>query len=433
MNKKILISIILIILVIGLVPIKSNAVIPIDTAYVYANRKTETLLKCEGLDIYAHLAMYQKDGKEYPAYCLDRNLYGVEIGFSQNLTVNSLINNVQIWRVIINGYPYKTIKELGCDTEEEAYLATKQAIYSTILGRDVETAYTPIGESGERVLNAIKQIVNSAKNSNEVKVSSELTINQINSLWKVDEKDNKYISQEFSVSAKAKVNSYKVELEGINLEGIRLTDENNNEKEEFNSNEKFKILIPVTNVLEDGNFSINVYGKVKTKPVFYGESNDPSLQNFALTGFTYEDGTGTKKVYYSKNDTKIIIIKKDESGENFLQGVEFNLLDENKNTIYAGLITDENGRIEINNLLPGKYFIQETRTTEEYELYDKLVEVDLSLNETSTVNIINNKKEVEVNIEKPISEITVEQEKSETINKVEQVEEISVKLPKTGM
>ena len=421
--KRIIAIVLFMILIIGNIPVKSNAVTPIDTAYVYATRKTDTLLKCEGIDIYAHLAMYQQDGKEYPAYCLNRNLYGVEIGFSQDLTINKLINDVSIWRVIINGYPYKSIAELGCQTEEEAYLATKQAVYSTILGRDVNTAYTPIGESGERVLNAIKQIMNNAQNSNQVKVSSELTINQTNSLWQIDEKDSNYVSQIFTISANAPINKYSVEISENKIEGLKLTDINNVEKKEFNSNEKFKILIPLTNILEDGSFNINVFGEVATKPVLYGESNDPSLQNFALAGFTYEDGEGSRKVYYSKNDTKIVIIKKDETGEKFLKDVEFNLLNASKEVIYTGLVTDENGRIEVNNLLPGKYYIQETKTNKGYELYDKLIEVDLDLNETSTVNVINNIENPKIEVQKPVSEKTVQETKSE----------IQVRLPKTGM
>ena len=420
--KKNLIIIMLVIIIIGTMQGKTSAVVPIDTAYVYATRKTDTLLKCEGIDIYAHLAVYKKDGIEYPAYCLNRNLYGVEIGFSQNLSVRNLISDVSIWRVIINGYPYKSISELGCQTEEEAYLATKQAIYSTILGRDVENAYTPIGESGKRVLNAIIQIVNNAKNSNEVKASSELTINQVDSLWKVDEINNRYISQEFYITANAPIDTYNIELTEVDIEGIKITDINNNEKTEFSSNEKFKILLPITNIERNGNFSINAYGKVKTKPVFYGESDDPTLQNFALTGYTMEDGTGSQKIYYTKNDTKIIIIKKDETGKKFLEGVEFNLLDSNKNIIYTGLITDENGKIKINNLIPGKYYVEETRTKNGYELYDKLIEVNLELNETSTVNVINNVEQPKIEVEKPASESTVSQTYSE----------IAVKLPKTG-
>ena len=193
MSKKILITIILSILIIGIMPLKSNAVVPIDSAYIYATKKTERILMWNGLQIRTHMAVYNKDGVEYPAYCLNRDLPGVEIGFSQTVDVNSFVSDVMVWRAIINGYPYKTIEELGCQTEEEAYLATKQAVYSMLTNRDIGE-YSAIGESGERCLNALKQIAAAARNSNEVKLSSELKINQINSLWQIDNIDNKYVS-----------------------------------------------------------------------------------------------------------------------------------------------------------------------------------------------------------------------------------------------
>ena len=154
MKKKISIIFTLIVILISLIPMKANAVTPIDSAYIYANKKTDALLMWNGLRIHTHMAVYKKDGVEYPAYCMNRELPGVEIGFSQTLDVNNVINNVKVWRAIINGYPYKSISELGCATEEEAYLATKQAVYSMLTNRDVNE-YSAIGESGERCLNAL--------------------------------------------------------------------------------------------------------------------------------------------------------------------------------------------------------------------------------------------------------------------------------------
>ncbi|MDO5555376.1 MAG: SpaA isopeptide-forming pilin-related protein [Clostridia bacterium] len=422
MNKKIVVIIILIIIGMSIIPIKSNAVVPIDSAYIYANKKTDGLLMWNGLKIHAHLAVYQKDSREYPAYCLNRDLPGVEIGVSQTVTINELVNNVMVWRAIINGYPYKTISELGCYSEEEAYLATKQAVYCMLTNRDVNE-YTAIGEAGERTLNALKQIVSNARNSNEVKVSSEISITQRNSLWTIDKNDNKYISQYFTINANSNIDTYKIQLENINVEGIKITDENNNEKTEFNFNEEFKILIPITNITQDGNFTINVSGKVATKPVLYGKSQSSSLQDYAITGYTYEDGTGSKKIYYTKNETKIIIIKKAGKTETKLEGVEFELLDINKNVLYTGLKTNKDGQTEINNLLPGIYYIKETRTLEGYQLYDKLIKVDLDLNEAITVNVLNSEDKPNIEVETKASEITVEEKEEKTI----------VKLPKTGM
>ncbi len=431
MKKKIFVTISLIIVLINCIVITSNAAMPIDTAYIYANKKTDGLLMWNGLGIHTHMSVYEKDGKEYPAYCLNRELPGVEVGFSQTVDVNKLINNVMVWRAIVNGYPYKSISELGCVSEEEAYLATKQAVYCMLTNRDVNE-YSAIGESGERTLNALKQIVSNARNSNITKVSSDLKINQKESLWKIDTLDNKYVSQQFTVTANAGFSEYTVDLEETKVEGIRITDINNNDKKDFKSNEEFKILMPITNIIEDGNFVVKVSGEVATKPVLFGATRDINLQNYALTGYTYENGTGSQKIYYTKNNTEIVIIKKDEKDEKRLEGVKFELLDNNQNVLFTDLVTDKNGEVKIENLLPGTYYIKEIKTLEGYQIYDKLIKVEIDLNELTKVNVINSEKMPEIKIENRESEITVESKKEE-ISVLESNKTQSIKLPKTGM
>lgn len=427
MRKKLISIISIIVILIGLIPISSKAVVPIDTAYIYANKKTEGLLIWKGLKIHTHLAVYKKDGKEYPAYCMNRELPGVEIGKSQTVDVKQLVNNVMVWRAIINGYPYKSISKLGCNTEEEAYLATKQAVYCMLTNRDVNE-YSAIGEAGERTLNALKTILNNARNSNQTKVSSELTVNEQEKLWKIDNLDSSYISKTFSVTANASMSKYTVNVKNLNIEGYKLVDQNNKEKTEFTNPEKFKILIPIQEVKQDGSFSIEVSAQVATKPVFYGESRDSGLQSYALTGYTYEDGTGSKKVYYTKNETKIIITKIDDKTGKKLEGVEFELLDKDQNKIYTEITTNKDGIATIDNLLPGIYYIRETKTLEGYQLYSKLIKVELELNEETTVNVINSEKEPEIYKEEKKTELAVKEEKSSI-----KVKETAPKLPKTGM
>lgn len=427
MRKKLISIISIIVILIGLIPISSKAAVPIDTAYIYANKKTNGLLMWKGLRIHTHLAVYKKDGKEYPAYCMDRELPGVEIGRTQTVDVKQLVNNVMVWRAIINGYPYKSISELGCNTEEEAYLATKQAVYCMLTNRDVNE-YSAIGEAGERTLNALKTIVNNARNSNQTKVSSELTVNEQEKLWKIDNLDGKYISKTFSVTANTSMSKYTVNVKNLKIEGYKLVDQNNKEKTEFTNSEKFKILIPIQEVKQDGNFSIEVSAQVATKPVFYGESRDSGLQSYALTGYTYEDGTGSKKVYYTKNETKIIITKTDDKTGKKLEGVEFELLDKDQNKIYTEITTNKDGMAIIDNLLPGIYYVKETRTLEGYQLYSKLIKVELELNEETTVNVINSEEEPEIYKEEKKTELAVKEEQSGI-----KVKETVQKLPKTGM
>ena len=189
-----------------------------------------------------------------------------------------------MWRYLINGYPYKTIEELGCETKEEAFTATKQAIYCYIHGNNIND-YEPIGEAGVRTLNAMKQIITNAQNSSETIISNTIKINKNDDNWKQDDIDKNYLSKTFSVSADATIASYHITLSKDNeqdLGGIKLTNLKNQETINFEANEKFKILIPIKNLTEKGEFNISVETKIGTKPVLYGKAPNSSNQDYAL-------------------------------------------------------------------------------------------------------------------------------------------------------
>ena len=371
----------------------------INSAYIYSIGDCGSLLTYKGVPVKVSYVEYTENGVHYPAYCMDKTKPGAETE-PYTVSVEEAVNDVGLWRRIINGYPYKTIQELGVASKEEAFTATKQAIYCYIHKNNIND-YGPIGEAGTRTLNAMKKIIQDAENSTETKISNTITINKDTSKWKQDEIEKDYVSKTYSVTALASIQNYKITLtkeNAENLGGIKLTDLNNNEKQEFSPNEKFKILIPIKNLTEEGTINIEVEAKVNTKPVLYGKAPNSSYQDYALTAATYEDGSGNTKDEYNKNETKIIILKKDEEDGKTLQGVEFQLLNENKEPIYVDLKTNEEGKIVINNLVPGTYYIKETKTIDGYEIYDELIEVKVQMNQELTVTI-NNKKQEKPKIE----------------------------------
>ena len=390
----------------------------IDATDVYAVGDCGSLLNYKGVIVKTTYIEYKNDGKVYPAYCLDKTKPGAEEG-SYTVSVEKAVQDVMLWKIVTNGYPYKTIEELGVANEKEAFTATKHAIYSYIHGNQLSD-YGAIGEAGQRTLNAMYKIINDANNSSEVQISNKVDIQKLQETWKQDSVDSQYVSKTYKVIAKTNIDKYTVHVtdeKGQEIEGIKITDEKNQEKEEFNANEIFKILIPIRDMTEDRTIKINIETKVETKPILYGKAPNSNLQDYALTASTYEDGTGETQDNYSKNKTKLIIIKQDKETEEKLQGVQFQLLDKNKNVIYTNLETDENGRIEIENLIPGKYYIKETRTISGYEIYEELIEVDINLNEEMTVTVNNH-----------------EEEKPE-VEKTEDTQEVTSKriLPVTGM
>lgn len=371
----------------------------INSAYIYSIGDCGSLLTYKGAPVKVSYVEYTENGVHYPAYCMDKTKPGAETE-PYTVSIDEAINDVGLWRRIINGYPYKTIQELGVASKEEAFTATKQAIYCYIHKNNIND-YGPIGEAGTRTLNAMKKIIQDAENSTETKISNTITINKDTSKWEQDEIEKDYVSKTYSVTALASIQNYKITLtkeNAENLGGIKLTDLNNNEKQEFSPNEKFKILIPIKNLTEEGTINIEVEAKVNTKPVLYGKAPNSSYQDYALTAATYEDGSGNTKDEYNKNETKIIILKKDEEDGKTLQGVEFQLLNENKEPIYVDLKTNEEGKIVINNLVPGTYYIKETKTIDGYEIYDELIEVKVQMNQELTVTI-NNKKQEKPKIE----------------------------------
>ena len=371
----------------------------INTANIYAVRDCGNLLTYRGTPVKVTYVEYINEGNHYPAYCMDKTKVGVETN-SYNVSIEGAVNDVGLWRRIINGYPYKSIQELGVANAQEAFTATKQAIYCYIHGNN-PSDYGAIGEAGRRTLNAMHTIINNAQNSKESKISSTIKINKNSDSWKQDENEKNYVSKVYSVSAGANIQNYKIILSRKNnqdIGGIKLTDIDNKTKTEFSPNEKFKILVPIKEMKEKGNFELKVEAKISTKPVLYGIAPNSSYQDYALTGATYEDGTGNVQDEYFKNETKIIIQKQDEDTNEKLEGVEFELLDENKNVVYNGLKTDKDGKINIENIIPGRYYIRETNTKDGYLRFEDLIKIDINLNEQMTVTV-NNKKEEKPKIE----------------------------------
>ena len=378
------------------------------------------LLKYKGVVVKTSYIEYINENNRYPAYCLDKTKPGIET-IRYDISVQGAIQDIGLWKRIINGYPYKSMQELGVANKEEAFTATKQAVYCYIHGNN-PSDYEAIGEAGQRTLNAMNKIISDAQNSNESKISSTIKINESSDEWMQDKIDKNYVFKTYSISANAQIQNYKIKVTRENekdLGGIKLTDENNIEKQEFLPNEKFKILIPIKNMTENGKFKLEVESKVNTKPVLYGIATNSEYQDYAITAATYEDGNGYMNDEYNKNETKIIILKQDEETKEKLKGVEFELLDENKQIVYGELKTDEEGKVQIENLIPGRYFLREVNSIDGYQKNEDLIKIDIALNEQISVTVNNRKNE------KP--EVKVIKDKVSISNKKIK------KLPVTGM
>ena len=217
---------------------------------IYTKGYFDRIIKKDQIIVKTAHAVYQENGKEYPVYCLNRELHGVGDYIAKYDVENQeKIKDLGLWRVIINGYPYKTPEQLGTANEQEAYTATKQAIYCHIYNTRLEQ-YTAINEAGIRTINAMNTILENAKNSTEDFNNTNINISQSNK-WDIDKIENKYISKEYKISSNINISKFMLSLENQPKE-TKITNLDNQEKTEFNSNESFKILIPISSLEESG-------------------------------------------------------------------------------------------------------------------------------------------------------------------------------------
>ena len=424
--RRIIASTLLLIVLISTFYINYAYAFEIKDREVYSKGECERLLTYKGTKVITSYVVYNDNGVEYPAYCLDVTKPGAETG-NYILHGGSKVTDVNVWRAVTNGYPYKSVSELGAANEGEAYTATKHAIYSILYNRDI-SEYGPIdSDAGRRTYEIYKNIVNAARGSNESMVTDIVTSLSTNDiLWNIDDKDNKYVSKVFKLNSNVSHGKYDIHCDRVTVEGLRITNLNNEDMNVFNIGESFKILIPINMMKENGKFEIIARTEIETKPVVYGTTTVPGKQDYALTGHKYEEQYTGLVQEYNQNLTKLRVIKKEYNTEKRLSGVKFNLLNENKEIILKDVVTDGNGEIVLINMFPGKYYLEEVETLEGYVLYTDLIEIGLDYNEEFEVVVNNRIKEV-TEVVKDYESVEVIPSKEETIITENTKEEVIVK------
>ena len=365
----------------------------IEKANLYSKGNCKSLLINipTGGTIVVAKVFYKNDGKEYPAFCLNKELDGVGKVEGYSVTIDKVVDNELVRKVIINGYPYKSLETLGVKDIDEAFTATKMAVYCILYDYDIDKKFKPIGEAGKRTLNAIRKIVDTAKSSNETYKEPNITIEEVDKKWNADKIDKKYISKSFKIESDININKVNLKLDGTNITGIKITDLSNKENVIFKNNVRFKVLIPIDKLESEGEFNILVDANLDTKPVLYGKAPNSTLQDYALAGVSYEITTKNSKIDYPKNPTIVTIEKISYETNEKLDGAIFNIYDEDKNLIYENMEVDENGLFTIDSIIPGKYYIDEIKSPEGYLKNDNLIEFEINYGEEKLISITNNK------------------------------------------
>ncbi len=247
--------------------------------------KCNVFLKYKETDV--NVSCIKSEEKDYIAYGLDKNYPGVEHRGPYQVKVEKEGLDEKLLKILKNGYPYKRPEELGCSNEYQAYVATQQAIYCYKNNNNIEQ-YKPVGTEGEIVLQTLKNILSGNLQEEQAKT---ISIVQENEFWEQDEISEDFLSKKYKIKTTGVIEKYKISLQKIEKdlpEGIKLVDKDNQEKEEFNKDEEFKILIPINKPEQAGNFKIHIEAETKIKEILYGKTQKSGCQDYALIGNNYE-------------------------------------------------------------------------------------------------------------------------------------------------
>ena len=341
---------------------------------------------------------YYNGSTFYPAYCMNKSNDGAESG-AYTVSINSLIDNDAVWRVVKNGYPYKTAAEMGLTNDYDAYAVTKFAIYC-VLGESNLDYYMAETDDATAVqmLSVLQNLVNIGLNGTETRSDGTMTVTPIGDL----EIDRGCYYQEYQVTSSVNMSSFTVDIcdfpESSYVGGL-----DNEPQTTFSIGETFKVFIPRESFNEDISGTITITGTCETYPVFYGEAPSSDLQNYVITYSSYGSESLTTNLQITTNTGALQILKLDEDTSEPIEEIEFTLTNED-GTYSLTQTTDENGEITFDNLYQGTYILAETGSSDTYVLSDENWYIDIVYNETTNLTIENSAKKGRIKIIKIDSE-----------------------------
>ena len=320
------------------------------------------------------------------SYCID---YGYKAPASgASLTYLKTVRSNKLVAVMANGYPNKSVAQLGAVNIDAAYLGTQMAVWQTVNG----TSYTK-GNAFD--LNKIQpaagyeNVVNNAKQV-AAKILASGTYNPTISIsgGKVDY--DSYVEMNKIGPFKVNVEGYKYTTFKTSLvnapEGSYVVDKDNHIRNEYNAGEEVYVLVSKTAAPKNVTLKVTAVANEKVA-VLYGAGS--SMQNFVFLDFEQKTIEASKQFTWEKREGNIEIVKVDQNGAS-VEGAEFKVVDESGKEV-AKQKTNKEGKITIKGLPVGKYTVTEISAPEGYILKAETKTVTVKTGETARIKAVNEK------------------------------------------
>ncbi|MGG0168470.1 SpaA isopeptide-forming pilin-related protein, partial [Bacillus tropicus] len=285
-----------------------------------------------------------------------------------------------------NGYPQKNLSELGVATIEEAHYATQLAVWIAAN----ELTEEDLVAKNERVHNLMKRLVEASKKE---------TGSQ-NVFFKVNPVDSQTATQKgdyletgfYAVQTNAVSGSYTILPENA-PKGLRIVNENGEEKSTLSINERFKILIPKNT--SSGNFKMKVKSTLTNLQAIAFKGSE-KVQNTTVLLQRNSEKISTDLVVNWESVGSLKIMKLGEKKE-VLKGAVFEVSNEN---FKQNVTTNDKGIAELGNLPIGIYSVKEIQAPAGYVLDGSVKKIEVKTGETAVLELKNENVKGELEITK---------------------------------
>lgn len=385
--------------------------------------------------------------REIPAYCVNPNTLGVPqtvgVGESIEYLADEKASDPKVVGIVANGYPTRSLAELGLENKYQGYYATKMALWCYLLSNwDINNLKVNPNLTGvelqraQKILAAAKDIYARGTAWNEM-LSPEVTCTpDRDTAYEVTIDGKQYKQQVFTFWSKTWVCDYSVNV-AFSVpddvpDGTRIVDMNNQDITTITTEGtgdgyagKFKILYPLESVQgKTGSVQLSFNTNVYKYAVFFAICQEKDeygeLQNYVvdtdLTTTTqlsaysnYSDGT---TIEY---ETGLRIIKYETGTEIPISGALFEVIGPDGDSV-GTFVTNGDGRIEIPLKKSGNYTVVEREAPQHYMIseepaqnvtvvYDEVAEVTFFNDPYGTLRI---EKKSNTGMNLPGAVITVE-------------------------
>ncbi|UYX11741.1 SpaA isopeptide-forming pilin-related protein [Clostridium perfringens] len=327
-------------------------------------------------------------------YCLNTGaLNPTGQDYTEEMKVDGGIETILYW-----GYPSKDGSEWGISADEYRY-CTQLAIWSyqfeAGISRGMDRTRLKNGTVSVSRLKPVIDFLVEKAHSRELPKFFDVTPNTVNAT----ENGDYLVSEPIQIKSDYSFNDARVSVKSTSdpslKDRIKIMDMNGNERNLFNSNEKFKVYIPKN--AKTGELKIKVNARIPVPAVVGYKTPVAGKQDMAIVPMeTQNFDVDNVTVNWTALTGNLKVIKTGDNGE-LLAGAKFQLKDMNGTVV--GEKVSENGELTFTDIMGGEYILEEVESPKGF-LKAEPVKVTVRAGETTEINVVDTKIKGRVEITK---------------------------------